>query len=580
MDIFSFFTLFGGLAFFIYGMNQMSQSLEKIAGGRMEEIVNRMTSNRFKGLFLGCAITIAIQSSSAVTVMLVGLVNSGILQIANTVGVIMGSNIGTTATAWIMSLVGISSDNTVVRMFKPESFSPVMAFIGIILIMIARSTKKKDVGNILVGFAVLMYGMMLMSGSVSPLADSPSFKSLLTAFNNPLLGVLAGLVVTAVIQSSAASVGMLQALSMTGGITFGMAIPIIMGQNIGTCATAIISSIGVNRNAKRVAVIHISFNIIGTVVFMIIFYGLHSILDFEFLANRINPVGIAVCHSIFNLATTAMLLPFSNLLVKIAVKAVKTEPERKIAFLDDRLFSTPSIAVAECNRLSFEMAEKARESITLAIENINGYSEEKSKQVDQIEKDVDVYEDRLGSYLVRLSGNELSTSDNNQISKILHCLGNFERISDHALNLVESAQELSGKGLHLSEPAKKELDTMESAVQEIVNITIDSYINTDPVKASDVEPLEQVIDYLTETIRLNHIERLQTGECTIQTGFVLADMLGNYERVSDHCSNIAVAIMELDSGSFDSHEFLNNIKTMDNPEFRDKFNGFKKKYEI
>ncbi|MDO4860094.1 MAG: Na/Pi symporter, partial [Bacillota bacterium] len=403
MTVFSFFTLFGGLAFFIYGMNQMSQSLEKLAGGKMESIVNRMTSNRFKGLFLGCAITVAIQSSSAVTVMLVGLVNSGILQIANTVGVIMGSNIGTTITAWIMSLVGISSDNMVVKMFKPESFSPVMAFIGIILIMVARTSKKRDVGNILVGFAILMYGMMLMSGSVSPLAESPSFTHILTAFNNPVLGVLTGLVVTAVIQSSAASVGMLQALSLTGGITYGMAIPIIMGQNIGTCATAILSSIGVSKNAKRVAVIHIAFNIIGTAVFMIIFYGLHSILDFEFLNDKINPVGVAACHSLFNLATTAMLLPFTNMLVNIAVKTVKTEPEPQIAFLDERLFSTPSLAVAECNKLSDEMAEKTKKSMILAIDTINDYSDEKFAEVEALETVIDIYDAHLGSYLSRLS---------------------------------------------------------------------------------------------------------------------------------------------------------------------------------
>ena len=580
MTIFSFFTLFGGLAFFIYGMNQMSQSLEKLAGGKMESIVNRMTSNRFKGLFLGCAITVAIQSSSAVTVMLVGLVNSGILQIANTVGVIMGSNIGTTITAWIMSLVGISSDNMVVKMFKPESFSPVMAFIGIILIMVARTSKKRDVGNILVGFAILMYGMMLMSGSVSPLAESPSFTHILTAFNNPVLGVLTGLVVTAVIQSSAASVGMLQALSLTGGITYGMAIPIIMGQNIGTCATAILSSIGVSRNAKRVAVIHIAFNIIGTAVFMIIFYGLHSILDFEFLNDKINPVGIAACHSLFNLATTAMLLPFTNMLVNIAVKTVKTEPEPQIAFLDERLFSTPSLAVAECNKLSDEMAEKTKKSMILAIDTINDYSDEKFAEVEALETEIDIYEDHLGSYLIRLSESDLSSEDNNQISKMLHTLGNFERISDHALNLVESAQEVEGKKLQLSAAAEKELGILQSAIREILDITFDAYLNSDEIKASDVEPLEQVIDHLTETIRLNHIDRLQRGECTIQNGFVLADMLGNYERVSDHCSNIAVTILELGSGSFDSHEFLSNIKTMDNPDFRDKFNAFMKKYEI
>ena len=453
-----------------------------------------------------------------------------------------------------------------------------MAFIGIILIMISKSSRKKDIGNIFIGFAILMYGMMLMSGSVSPLAESPSFTHILTAFNNPMLGVLTGLVVTAVIQSSAASVGMLQALSLTGGITYGMSIPIIMGQNIGTCATAILSSIGVSRNAKRVAVIHISFNLMGTVFFMVIFYGLHSILDFEFLKDKIDPVGIAACHSIFNIATTAMLLPFANMLVKIAEKTVKTEPGQKIAFLDERLFSTPALAVAECNRLSCEMAQKAKESIILAMENIHDYSSDKSEKIEKLEGDIDIYEDHIGSYLVRLSGSNISENDNAQISKMLHAIGNFERISDHAMNLVESAEELSGKGLEMSSDAFYELDKLENAVKEILDITIDSYIDSDFGAATEVEPLEQVVDLLTETIRLNHIDRLKNGKCTIQNGFILADMLSNYERVSDHCSNIAVAVLELENNDIDPHEYLNSVKRMDNPQFREKFTKYKDKY--
>ena len=562
-------------------MNQMSGSLEKIAGGRMESIVNKMTSNRVSGLLLGAGITIAIQSSSAVTVMLVGLVNSGIMDISNTVGVIMGSNIGTTVTAWIMSLIGISSDNVIVKMLKPESFAPVMAFIGIILIMVAKSTKKKDVGNILLGFAILMSGMMMMSSSVSPLADSPEFAKILTAFHNPLLGILTGLVVTAVIQSSAASVGMLQALSLTGGITYGMALPIIMGQNIGTCATAIISSIGVSRNAKRVAVIHISFNIIGTAIFMLIFYGLHSIIDFAFVDNKIDPVGIALCHSIFNVATTLLLLPFSKMLVKIAMKAVKTQPEPQIAFLDERIFQTPSIAVSECGKLSVEMAGIAKAAVMTAIDNIHDYKEESDQFIKKAEADADIYEDHLGDYLVQLSGRELSDEDSRSVTKILHSIGNFERISDHARNLAESAEELSGKGLELSEHALAELDKLETAVKEILDITVAAYETNDVDLAKKVEPLEEVIDILTETIKVRHIGRLRRGECTIENGFVLSDMLNNYERISDHCSNIAMAVLEMQlDGRAEPHEYLDKVRTMQDADYRTAYEEYETKYAI
>lgn len=581
MNIFSFFTLFGGLAFFIYGMNQMSGSLEKIAGGRMESIVNKMTSNRVSGLLLGAGITIAIQSSSAVTVMLVGLVNSGIMDISNTVGVIMGSNIGTTVTAWIMSLIGISSDNVIVKMLKPESFAPVMAFIGIILIMVAKSTKKKDVGNILLGFAILMSGMMMMSSSVSPLADSPEFAKILTAFQNPLLGILTGLAVTAVIQSSAASVGMLQALSLTGGITYGMALPIIMGQNIGTCATAIISSIGVSRNAKRVAVIHISFNVIGTAIFMLVFYGLHSFIDFAFVDKTINPVGIALCHSIFNVATTLLLLPFSKMLVKIAMKAVKTQPEPQIAFLDERIFQTPSIAVSECGKLSVEMAGLAKDAVMTAIDNIHDYKEESDQFIKKAEADADIYEDHLGDYLVQLSGRELSDEDSRSVTKILHSIGNFERISDHARNLAESAEELSGKSLELSEHALAELDKLETAVKEILDITVAAYETNDVALAKKVEPLEEVIDVLTETIKVRHIGRLRKGECTIENGFVLSDMLNNYERISDHCSNIAMAVLEMQlDGRSEPHEYLGKVRTMQDADYRTAYEEYETKYAI
>lgn len=580
MDIFSVFTLLGGLAFFIYGMNQMSHSLEKIAGNRLESIINRTTRNRVIGLLMGCVITIAMQSSSAVTVMLVGLVNSGLMNISNTVGIIMGSNIGTTITAWIMSLVGLSSDSIFLRMLKPESFSPVLAFIGIGLIMLSKKSKLKDVGNSFLGFAILMYGMMLMSSSVAPLSDSPAFMNALTAFNNPILGVLVGLVVTAVIQSSAASIGMMQAISMTGGLTYGMAIPIIMGQNIGTCATALLSSIGVSRNAKRVSVIHLSFNIIGTAFFMILYFALHALLDFSFTDLPASPVGIALCHSIFNIATTALLLPFSRTLVAIATRAIPTEAEKKVAFIDERLFGTPSIAIAECSRLSSEMAEHARNSVDLAIENLFTHTDKSAEAIAELEDTVDVYEDHLGSYLVRLSGKELSSTDKRTASKILHSIGNFERISDHALNLVSSAQEMLEKKIVMSDDAVAELKNLGDAVKEIIALSTDAYTSMDTSLAQKVEPLEQVIDLLTQDVRLHHVDRLQSGDCTIENGFVLADILNNYERISDHCSNIAVAVLEADLDLFDPHEYLRSVKSMENPAFKTLFTQYQEKYRF
>ena len=580
MDIFSVFTLLGGLAFFIYGMNQMSHSLEKIAGNRLESIINRTTRNRVIGLLMGCVITIAMQSSSAVTVMLVGLVNSGLMNISNTVGIIMGSNIGTTITAWIMSLVGLSSDSIFLRMLKPESFSPVLAFIGIGLIMLSKKSKLKDVGNSFLGFAILMYGMMLMSSSVAPLSDSPAFMNALTAFNNPILGVLVGLVVTAVIQSSAASIGMMQAISMTGGLTYGMAIPIIMGQNIGTCATALLSSIGVSRNAKRVSVIHLSFNIIGTAFFMILYFALHALLDFSFTDLPASPVGIALCHSIFNIATTALLLPFSRTLVAIATRAIPTEAEKKVAFIDERLFGTPSIAIAECSRLSSEMAEHSRNSVDLAIENLFTHTDKSAEAIAGLEDTVDVYEDHLGSYLVRLSGKELSSADKRTASKILHSIGNFERISDHALNLVSSAQEMLEKKIVMSDDAVAELKNLGDAVKEIISLSTDAYASMDTSLAQKVEPLEQVIDLLTQDVRLHHVDRLQSGDCTIENGFVLADILNNYEHISDHCSNIAVAVLEADLDLFDPHEYLRSVKSMENPAFKTLFTQYQEKYRF
>lgn len=561
MDIFSVLTLCGGLAFFLYGMNTMSKSLEKMAGGRLERMLKKMTSNPIKSLLLGAGITIAIQSSSAMTVMLVGLVNSGVMDLGQTIGVIMGSNIGTTLTAWILSLTGLRSANVWVNLLKPENFSPVIALIGIVMIMGSKKQRRRDVGHIMVGFAILMYGMELMKNAVSPLADMPEFKNMLTAFNNPLLGVLVGAVFTGIIQSSAASVGILQALSLTGSITYGMAIPVIMGQNIGTCVTALLSSIGVTRNAKRVAIVHISFNVIGTFVCLILFYGGNAIFHFSFIENTIGAVGIAFCHTIFNVFTTVLLLPFARQLEKLARVLVKSESKSEgFAFLDPRLLRTPSVAISECVVSANKMAETAHRNLLLSIRQLQNYSSANETEITANEDKLDIYEDKLGSYLVEISQHSISTADSRQVSRLLHSIGDFERIGDHALNIQESAQELRDKELHFSDDASAELTVLTTALTEILDLTFHSFSGNDSEQAGKVEPLEETIDHLIEEIRLRHIERLQSGKCTIQLGFVLNDLLTNFERVSDHCSNIAVWVLKLGDSGIDPHAYLHEVK--------------------
>ena len=561
MDIFSLFTLCGGLAFFLYGMTTMSKSLEKMAGGKLERLLKRMTSNPFKSLLLGAGITIAIQSSSAMTVMLVGLVNSGVMELGQTIGVIMGSNIGTTLTAWILSLAGIESESVFVNLLKPENFSPVIALAGIILIMGSKKQKRRDIGRIMVGFSILMYGMELMKDSVSPLAEIPEFSSLLTAFNNPLLGVLVGAVFTGVIQSSAASVGILQALAMTGSITYGMAVPIIMGQNIGTCVTALISSIGVNRNAKRVSVIHISFNVIGTVVGLILFYGGNLLFHFPFMNSAVGAVGIAFCHTVFNVFTTLLLLPFSRQLEKLARRAIKAEDKsEQFAFLDPLLLRTPGVAISECVSMTNRMGAVAHENLLDAVRQLSDYQEARETLITENEDKLDIYEDRLGDYLVKVSQHGVSMSDIRTVSRLLHAIGDFERIGDHALNLQESARELHEKDLHFSDAAREELEVLLTALNDIMALAFDSFAANDPVTAREVEPLEETIDQLIEEIRMRHIHRLQTGECTIQLGFVLSDLLTNFERVSDHCSNIAVSVIESQADDLDPHAYISGLK--------------------
>ena len=561
MDIFSVFTLCGGLAFFLYGMTTMSKSLEKMAGGKLERVLKRMTSNPFKSLLLGAGITIAIQSSSAMTVMLVGLVNSGVMELGQTIGVIMGSNIGTTLTAWILSLTGIESESVFVNLLKPENFSPVIALVGIILIMASKKQRRRDIGRILVGFAILMYGMELMKDAVSPLADMPEFSSLLTAFNNPLLGVLVGAVFTGVIQSSAASVGILQALALTGSITYGMAVPIIMGQNIGTCVTALLSSIGVNRNAKRVSVIHISFNIIGTVAGLLLFYGGNALFHFAFVNAAVGAVGIAFCHTVFNVFTTLLLLPFSRQLEKLARKVVQNEDKaEQFAFLDPRLLRTPGVAISECVNMTNAMGALAHQNLLYAIQQLSGYSEDRKAEIIANEDKLDVYEDRLGNYLVQISQHGVSMDDIRTVSRLLHAIGDFERIGDHALNLQESAQELHEKGLSFSESAHGELQVLLAALEDIMSRAFSCFDAASVEKAREVEPLEETIDRLIEEIRMRHIRRLQSGDCTMQLGFILNDLLTNFERVSDHCSNIALSVIEEKDSSVDRHAYLNDLK--------------------
>ena len=579
MNIFSLFTLCGGLAFFLYGMTVMSKSLEKMAGGRLERLLKRMTSNPIKSLLLGAGITIAIQSSSAMTVMLVGLVNSGVMELGQTIGVIMGSNIGTTLTAWLLSLTGIESDSFFVNFLKPKNFSPLLALAGILLIMGSKKQRRRDVGRVMMGFSILMYGMELMSGSVAPLADMPEFTDLMTAFTNPLLGVLVGAAFTGIIQSSAASVGILQALAMTGSVTYGMAIPIIMGQNIGTCVTALISSIGVSRNAKRVSVIHISFNLIGTAVGLIVLCGGNAIFGFPFLSESVNAVGIAFCHTVFNVCTTLLLLPFTRQLEWLAKKAISTEDKPSdFAFLDPRLLRTPGVAVSECANMVNQMGALAQASMNLVLDQFLQYTEAREEEILANEDKLDIYEDRLGGYLVQISQHGTSADDNHTISRLLHAIGDFERIGDHILNLQQSAKELHDKQLRFSDAAREELAVLTHLMQDILDASLSCFREDDPIAAQQVEPLEETMDCLTDEIRSRHIRRLQTGECTIQLGFVLNDLLNNFERVSDHCSNIAVSVIEERDSHIAAHAYLHDMKK--NGEFAVRLQQNLKRYAL
>lgn len=581
MDIFSIINLLGGLALFLYGMSVMSQGLEKLAGGKLEGILRSMTSNKFKSLLLGLGVTAIIQSSSAVTVMLVGLVNSSIMTLEQSVGVIMGTNIGTTVTAWLLSLVGISSNNIFLKLLKPEAFSPIIALIGVLMMMASKSDKRKDAGSVMLGFAVLMYGMNFMSSSMEPLKDMPEFAKVLTAFNNPVFGILAGILVTAVIQSSSASVGILQALSMTSGLTYGMVIPIIMGQNIGTCVTSVISSIGVSKNAKRVAVVHIAFNIIGTIIFMVAFSIGHYLINFGFINKAVTPVDIAIIHSLFNIFTTVIIFPFAEKLVPISHKFVGGEEDDEMeVFLDKRLLFTPSIAVEEARAKTNEMVEIAFQNFRDAITLSNGYSDELFEKIKSDEKLLDYYEDQLGSFNVSLAKVELSERDSANVSMMLHSITDAERIGDHSLNIAESIYELHDKGLSFSGEARRELDILSAAVSEILTLAGKAILEMDAKTALKVEPLEELIDDIVEHIKANHIARLKNGACTIELGVILNDILADIERVSDHCSNIAAAEIELKRNNLHMHQFVKNFKDKDNVEFTELYDEFSRKYSI
>ena len=581
MNIFDFLSLIGGLALFLFGMQVMGNALEKKAGGQLNTVLGKITDNPIKGFGLGLGITSIVQSSSATTVMLVGLVNSEIITLKQSIYVIMGANVGTTVTAWLLSLTGISGDSVIVQLLKPSSFTPVLALIGIIFYMFVKNTEKKDTGMILLGFAVLMYGMESMSGAVSGLKEVEGFTNLLTVFSNPILGVLAGALLTAIIQSSSASVGILQALSTTGAITYASAIPIIMGQNIGTCVTALISSIGANKNAKRVAFVHLYFNIIGTVVLLLLFYSVNSFVHFAFVDLQANQFGIAITHSMFNLLCTALLLPFGAGLGKLATLTIKDAPTKEEAtLLDERLLITPSVALERAEAVTADMADAAVSSIKTAMPLLSIYDAPTAKKVRKYEKDADVYEDAIGSYLVKLSNEDISETENHKITKLLKLIGDFERISDHAVNIVESAEEINSKHIEFSDEAKHEVSILKEAVFEITDLAYGAFIDNDLDKASLVEPLEQTIDILVEQIKLHHILRLQKSECTIDHGFVLSDILTNLERTADHCSNIAACITEIsENASFDMHKYLGDIRN-DTDEFKSNFKMYKNKYTL
>ncbi|MCI8577451.1 MAG: Na/Pi cotransporter family protein [Lachnospiraceae bacterium] len=580
MDIFDILTLAGGLSLFLFGMSIMGQALERRAGDKLRSLLGRFTTNRTAGLLTGLGITAVIQSSSATTVMVVGFVNSGLMTLKQAINVIMGANIGTTVTAWVLSLAGIDSGNIIVRLLKPSSFTPVLALVGIVFYMFSKNTRKKDTGMILLGFATLMFGMEEMSGAVSGLRDVPGFQNLLVMFTNPVFGVLAGTILTAVIQSSSASVGILQALAVTGKVTYGMAVPIIMGQNIGTCVTAMLSSVGASKNGKRAAMVHLLFNVIGTAVWLTVFCLVKLLFAPAFLEESASLLGIAVAHSVFNVLCTALILPVAGVLEGLVRRIVPdaVHPEVRPE-LDDRLLATPSIALERCHDVAVSMAELSVETLKAGMDALDGYTPDLAADVREKEEKTDYYEDILGTFLVKLSARQISEADSAEAARLLKLIGDFERISDHGVNLLEAAEEMRGKGLEFTGAAAIELETITSAVREILDLSLGAFKENDQKAASMVEPLEQVIDQLKEQMRTRHILRLQQGLCSMDAGFIWSDLLTSLERASDHCSNIAGCVINMADYSMNLHESLRTVRN-DSEQFRQSFQAYAGKYSL
>lgn len=580
MDIFHILAMLGGLSLFLFGMNIMGQSLERRAGSGLRSILGKLTTGKVMGLLTGLCVTAVIQSSSATTVMVVGFVNSGLMTLRQAIHVIMGANVGTTVTAWILSLAGIDSGNVFVQLLKPSSFVPVLSLVGIILYMFCKDTRKKDTGSILLGFATLMYGMETMSNSVKGLQDVPAFQNLFLLFENPVMGVLAGAVLTALIQSSSASVGILQALASTGQVTYAGAIPIIMGQNIGTCITAMLSSVGTNKNAKRAALVHLSFNVIGTAVWLSVFCLVKWAFSPALLGESASLFGIAVAHTAFNVLCTALMLPMTGLLERLVNQLIPENAEKETTVeLDERLLSTPSIALERCRSVAADLGKASVSALKGALSLANGYSPDVAHKIRDNEALTDHYEDILSTYLVHLSARQIQESGSAEAAGLLKIIGDFERIADHGVNLLESFEELKSKGLSLTEEARSEYAVLSKAISEILDVSLDAFLKNDPATAQDVEPLEQVIDILKEQLRTCHILRLQSGKCTIDVGFVWSDILTNLERVADHCSNIAGCIMDIEDNNMNIHQSLRSMR-LDSEDFRVRFEEYRLKYAL
>lgn len=582
MSIYSIFSLFGGLALFLYGMNMMGDGLEKISGGKLEQILEKMTDKTYKGVLLGCAVTAVIQSSSAVTVMVVGFVNSGIMELSRAIGVIMGANIGTTATAWILSLTGIDGDSLIVNLLKPSSFAPVLAVIGVFLLMFSKSDKRKNIGGIIAGFGILMMGMEFMSDSMSGLADNQQFTSILLKFSNPVLGILTGMILTAIIQSSSASVGILQALSLTGAVSFGTAFPIVLGQNIGTCVTALIASVGTNKNAKRAAMAHLYFNIIGVVLAVALFYGGNAIFQFDFLQNTVTPSQIAIIHSVFNIFSTLVMLPFTKQLEKLAYMTIKDGKKGKEdapVLLDERFLLTPSYAVEKSREVTVQMADLVEKTAMTAFSLLKNYKSEKASKISENEKKTDKYEEMLETYLVKVSALQLSDEDSKNVFILHHAIEDLEKISDYCEDILKIKKNINKKNIIFSEKAKYDLSVMLAAVTKIINLTGEAFKMNDITKAREIEPLEEVIDKLKKELKNRHLKRIEDGSCSVDQGFVFLDVINALERIADHCASLAVSMIELECGEYNVHEYTRELKESDK-EFVENLDSYLEKYSL